>query len=200
MTFRQAYRLEYRSVTPDELDGLLTARLYVARLGESDVNRWWRTDGILGSDGAFIGPRVLPRTHGTARARIAFAVARHGCQERHPDPGAQHLFQLDPETEDRLDAHLVQRLDAFDWWAAILAQLEKITKDADTGAVLLTAGVVGAADLTQVRALDLGPDGRSLPVARGATPGETFRRLAAGFVRSKPGELAVPYLRQKGRR
>src|SRR5688500_9528707 len=79
---------------------LLRARLWVARLGESDVHSWWRPDGILGPDGAFVGPRVLPRTHPTARARIASAVAAHTCLERHPDREAMHLFKLTPEIED----------------------------------------------------------------------------------------------------
>ena len=188
------------TVPAHDLDQLLRTRLWVARLGESDVNRWWRTDGILGSDGAYVGPRVLPKTHGTGRARIAFAVARHACKERHPDPKALHLFRLDPETEDRLDAYLVERLDAFDWWSEILAQLEKVEKGADAAVALIEAGVVTEADLAHVRALDLGPDGRSLPIAPGGTPEETLRRLAAGFARSKTGELAVPYLREKGRR
>ena len=65
---------------------LLEARLWIARLGESDVHRWWRSDGILGPDGAFVGPRVFPKTHPTGRSRIAFAVARHACDQRHPDP------------------------------------------------------------------------------------------------------------------
>ncbi|NJM41253.1 MAG: hypothetical protein HC853_11045, partial [Anaerolineae bacterium] len=43
-------------------------------------------------------------------ARIAFAVARHSCDERHPDPKVLHLFRLTPEVEDRLDALLVERL------------------------------------------------------------------------------------------
>jgi hypothetical protein len=68
---------EYLLMPQLDLQPLLEARLWVARLGESDVHKWWRTDGILGSDGAFVGPRVLPRTHPTARARIAFAVAAH---------------------------------------------------------------------------------------------------------------------------
>jgi hypothetical protein len=185
-------------MTDLDLSRLLEARLYVARLGESDVNRWWRTDGILGGDGAFVGPRVLPKTHGTGRARIAFAVARHACQERHPDPAAETLFRLDPETEDRLDAYLVERLDAFDWWAKILARLEAIEKEADPATVLRDAGVVTEDDLSYVAGLDLGPDGRSLPITRAGTANETVRRLAAGFARSKPGELAVPYLSEKG--
>jgi len=175
---------------------LLEARLWVARLGESDVSRWWRTDGILGADGAFVGPRVLPKTHGTARARIAFAVARHACGERYPAPAARHLFHLDPETEDRLDAHLVERLEDFDFWTEILAKLETIDREVDSATVLRNAEVVTEEDLAYVQGLALGPDGRSLPVEPGSSPEETLRRLAAGFARSKSGELSVPYLRE----
>lgn len=173
---------------------LLKARLWVARLGESDVNRWWRTDGILGGDGAFVGPRLLPKTHGTGRARVALAVACSACGERHPDPKAQHLFRLDPETEDRLDAHLAERLDAFEWWAETLAALEAVRSQADPGAVLEQAGIVTRQDLALVARLELGPDGRSLPVGSPPTPEEAIRRLAAGFARSKPGQFAVPYV------
>jgi hypothetical protein len=143
---------------------------------------------------------VLPKTHGTGRARIAFAVARHACQERYPDVEALHLFRLDPETEDRLDAHLVERLAAFDWWAEIMACLEKVDKGADPAAALLESGTVTEADLAYIRSLELGPDKRSLPVASGRDAEETLRRLAAGFARSRPKELAVPYLREEVRR
>lgn len=173
---------------------LLELRLWVARLGESDVNQWWRTDGILGPDGAFVGPRVLPKTHGTGRARIAFAVARHACQERHPDRGAQTLFLLDPEMEDRLDAYLVERLDAFDWWEGMLQKLEAIEKEQDAAEILLSAGVVEEEDVDYVRKLTLGPDDRSLSIEPGSDAAQTLRRLAAGFARSKPAELAVPYV------
>lgn len=177
-----------------DVNQLLEARLWVARLGESDVKRWWRTDGILGKDGAFVGPRVLPKTHGTGRARIAFAVAGHACDERHPDPKAQHLFRLDPETEDRLDAHLVECLDKFDFWSAILERLESLEQDADIKTILKVAGVVMDEDLAYVQELALGPDARSLPLVTGETPEETVRRLAAGFARSQAGELAVPFI------
>lgn len=173
---------------------LLTARLWVARLGEGDVHRWWRTDGILGPDGAFVGPRVLPRTHTTARTRIAFAVARHACLERYPAPESQSLFSLDPVTEDLLDAYLLEQLVDFDGWAATIAQLEVVGKDASIAAVLLGAKVVTDRDLDYARSRPLGPDRRSLPMAPGADSAETLRRLAAGFVQSAPGQLAVPYL------
>lgn len=177
-----------------DLDLLLRARLFVARLGERDVQSWWATDGILGPDGAYVGPRVLPKTHGTARARIAFAVANHACLERHPDSSVHHLFRLDPEIEDRLDAFLVERLGAFDWWAETLGQLEKIERGTDAAAVLRDAGICSLEDLTYASDLKLGPDGRSLPVEVSSGWECTVRRLAAGFCRSGPGALAVPYL------
>src|SRR5712692_8552377 len=93
------------TIEPAELhiEWLLLARLWIARIGETDGQGWWRTSAMLGSEGAFVGPRVLPITHATARARIVFAVAAHACAERYPDPKAAHLFRLDARTEDRLD-------------------------------------------------------------------------------------------------
>ena len=137
----------------------------------------------------------MPKTHGTGRARIAFAVARHACQERHPDREAKTLFLLDPETEDRIDAHLVERLDAFDWWTETLEKLEGIEKEQDPAGVLLSAKLITDEDLGYVGGLDLGPDDRSVLIEAAEDPAQTLRRLAAGFARSKPGELAVPYLR-----
>lgn len=173
---------------------LLEARLWVARLGEGDVFRWWRTDGILGPDGAFVGPRVLPLTHPTARARIAFAVARHACDERYRDPKAWHLFRLSPEIEDRLDAFLVERLGDRDYWADVMAKLEGVAASATPAEVLLANAIVGEDDLVAARKAELGAGQRSLSIRVGATLEETIRRLAAGFVRSSPGNLAVPYV------
>jgi hypothetical protein len=176
---------------------LLTARLWVARLGESDVNRWWRTDGILGPDGAFVGPRVLPKTHPTARARIAFAVARHACDDRYPDPKAYHLFRLDSETEDRLDALLVEKLDDTDFWTAMMEKLEAVTAADSVEELLQANGIITTADLELARQAALGPGERSVPMREGASAEETVRHLAAGFIRSQPGELAVPYINGK---
>ena len=168
--------------------------MWVARLGESDVSRWWRTDGLLGADGAFVGPRVLPITHPTARARIAFAVARHACDERYRDPRAWHLFRLSPELEDRLDALLVERLGDREYWSGVMGKLEGVIASTDPAEVLLANGIVGEDDLAAARKADLGAGHRSLPMTSGATLDQTIRRLAAGFVRSSPGNLAVPYV------
>ncbi len=176
-----------------DVQHLLEARLWVARLGESDVNGWWRTDGILGTDGAFVGPRVLPVTHPTARSRIAFAVATHACSERYPDPRAHHLFKLTPELEDRLDQLLVDRLGDGDFWASMMKKLETVSGEADSADVLREGGVVSEEHLTYAAQQPMGPAERSLPIAA-TTATEALGRLTAGFVRSRPGNLAVPYL------
>jgi hypothetical protein len=178
-----------------DLDLLLRARLWVARLGESDVNGWWRTDGILGPhpDGAFVGPRVLPRTHATARARIAFATAAHACSLRHPDPKALHLFRLTPEAEDLFDGLLAARLADASFWGDVMPRIEAVRKGANAATVLSESGVVTAADIQAVSQTKIGADGRSLPIAA-SDPDAQLRLLAAGFTRSQPGILAVPYL------
>jgi hypothetical protein len=178
----------------DPIERLVHARLWVARLGESDLYGWWGSDGILGEDGAFVGPRVLPLTHGTGRARIALAVARHACDQRHPANSTQHLFRLDAATEDQVDAYLVEHLSAFDYWNGILAQLSAVEIGADIAETLLGAGVLDESDLSYAHGRPLGPGGRSVPIEPGASFSETVRRLAAGFLRSAPSELAVPYI------
>jgi hypothetical protein len=176
------------------IDRLLLARLWIARLGESDVQGWWRTSSLLGAEGAFVGPRVLPLTHGAARARIVFAVAAHACTERYPDPKASHLFRLDARTEDGVDGLLVRKLEDRAFWQTTLKALEGVTPQVGPKDALLKAGIITEEDVRYASQLKLGPDGRSLPVAVARSADETVRRLAAGFLRSSKGELAVPYL------
>jgi hypothetical protein len=173
---------------------LLEARLLIGRLGERDLYNWWATDGVLGPDGAFVGPRVLPRTHPTARARIVFAVAAHSCAERYPDPRARHLFRLDPRLEDRLDALLAERLPDREWWRAQMARLEGLAAGVDISTTLIDSGLVTERHLAQVRRLKTGPAERSLPIPEAEDPDEGLGLLTAGFARSGLGALAVPHL------
>lgn len=173
---------------------LLEARLWIARLGESDVMRWWRSDGLLGRDGAFVGPRVLPVTHATGRARIVFAVARHACDDQYPDAKAWHLFRLHPSIEDRLDAMLASKLPDHEYWSQMMAKLEAVTGMIDATELLVNSGLISAEHLRLARNALLGPGERSLPLKAGPTLGDTVRRLTAGFVRSAAGSLAVPYV------
>jgi len=158
------------------------------------VQGWWRTSSMLGSEGTFVGPRVLPITHATARARIVFAVAAHVCSERYPDPKASHLFRLDARTEDRLDGLLMRKLEDRAFWSDTMGKTEAVNAQRDPKATLLEAGVIAEEDARYAMQLKLGPDGRSVPVGVARSPDETIRRLTAGFLRSSKGELAVPYL------
>lgn len=180
------------------LDTLLWARLWVARLGELDVLRWWRSDGLLGPDGGFVGPRLLPRTHGAARARIAFAVARHACDVRYPNAAAWHLFRLGPEIEDAFDALLAERCGDSEWWHDVLARLEPVGPEAEAAATLIDAQVVTEEDVRAIRGARAGPEERSLKVEPGASLEVMVRRLAAGFTRSAPGALMVPWVAGAG--
>jgi hypothetical protein len=187
-------RLAHDDLSHIDLAKLLVARLWVARLGEGDVLGWWRTSSLLGSEGAFVGPRVLPITHATARARIVFAVAAHACTERYPDPKASHLFRLDARTEDRLDGLLVRRLEDHAFWHETMKELEAVTPQTEPKDTLLKAGVITAEDARYAAHVKAGPDRRSLPIAVARSADETIRRLTAGFLRSSKGEFAVPYL------
>ena len=141
------------ALTEKEAHQVLVARLLIARLGEADVQGWWQTDGVLGPDGAFVGRRVLPLTHPTARARVVLAVARHGCRERHPLPSALNLFSLGPSAEDVLDALLAQRASDQAFWSEFLPHLEAIDRHADTRQVLTTCRIVRDEDLKMIEAL-----------------------------------------------
>lgn len=177
-----------------ELQQLLVSRLWVARLGEGDVLGWWRTEGILGSDGAFVGPRVLAKTHRSGRARIAFAVAQYACRERYKDEGAIHLFRLDPWTEDALDTYIHERLADRDFWSKLFEPLEKVEGSVEPSTVLLEHHVVGNDAVASVKAEPLGPDGRSLRLPRAESRAEALRFMAAGFTRGAAGELVVPFV------
>ncbi len=177
-----------------DMKDLLRARLVVARLGEWNLNRWWRTEDLLGEMGAWVSKRTLPITHAVGRARMAMTVARHACDEKFRDPDALNLFRLNPETEDRLDLYLSQHLDDTDLWENLLGPLVPLTKDSDVGDSLINAGVATRKNVESVASIDLGPAGRSLPLSKPSNASEALRFLAAGYARSKLGELAVPYL------
>jgi hypothetical protein len=176
-----------------ELESLLNARLTVARLGELDVNAWWRTDGALGGEGAFVGPRVLPFTHSNARARITFAVASHACDERYPEQKAFHLFRLTPEIEDQLDDFLQGKLGQSEYWDQWTERLEGIRKGADVRSILNEWSIVTPDDFKSIEKLPLGPGGRSVAIPRQSDPLKLISLLAAGFIRSTPQQLVVPY-------
>jgi hypothetical protein len=84
------------------MEQLLRERLWVARLEEKDVMRWWWTDRALGPDGDLIGRGVLPQTQASGCARIAMTVAPRSFGQRYMAEPARHLFRLSATTEEAL--------------------------------------------------------------------------------------------------
>ena len=64
----------------------------------------------------------------------------------------------------------------------------------DLAKTLLEAKIIAEEDLAAVADLKLGPDARSLPVPNDRPLSQMIGRLAAGFTRSEPRSLVVPYL------
>jgi hypothetical protein len=106
------------------------------------------------------------------------------------------LFKLTPEIEDRFDQLLVDRLGDTELWQALMGELEAVTKESQTAAILRGADVVTDSDLTYVTKLKLGPAERSLPLTA-STPEDALSRLAAGYARCALGKLVVPFLSQE---
>lgn len=176
-----------------DLTYIFHARLAVARLGELDVHGWWRTEGVLGEDGAFVGSRVVPFTHPNVRARISFAVAAHACDKIYPDPKAFHLFRLSPALEDQLDDLLQTKLGQKDCWGQEMEGLEHITKGADTLDVLLKYKVITLEEAQLIKNLPLGAANRSVAIPPQSDSNKLIRLLTAGFILSTSQQLVVPY-------
>jgi hypothetical protein len=173
---------------------LLRARLTVARAGETGMFGWWAANDLLNEMGAWVARRVLPVTHYTAQARIAFAVARHACDLRVPDPTTVHLFRLDPFVEDRFDAFLASHLNDDEMWKEIMGPVETMALDADLASLFVHFGMATAQEVAAVGKLPLGPAGRSLPLPSPQDLPHGLRLLATGFIRSAKGNLVVPVL------
>lgn len=82
---------------------LLKLRTVVARLGEMDCARWWNSNGQLGSQGASVLRRGLPRTHYFAQTRSVCMIAGARCAQIFDPPGTATLWRLTNAIEDRLD-------------------------------------------------------------------------------------------------
>src|SRR3954447_23761750 len=109
-----------------DLDLLLKLRLVVARFGEMDIAKWWKTRGQLGRLGAVALRRGFPRTHHFAQARSVFAVAAHRCAEVFDPPQSVTLWRLPEALEEEFDANWEYWLDAANDWAPFFERVEPI--------------------------------------------------------------------------
>jgi hypothetical protein len=179
------------------LNHLLKLRLVVGRFGEMDIAKWWNTLGLLGSRGAVVLKRGLPRTHHFAQARIVFAVARSRCNEIFSPPGCMTLWKLPAETEDQFEEHWQEWLDHIQEWTPFFERLADL-KGADLMETLSQFSLISPAQMEEVRKLRRSAESRAVPIPGVHLPNDgILTMLAAGFSRGEIGNPAVPYARCK---
>jgi hypothetical protein len=160
-----------------------------------DRAKWWNTKGVLSDLGEMAIGRGFPKSHLFARARIVFTVASTRCREVFDPPKCVTLWKLPPTIEDQLGAMWSEWLDAPAPWTDFLV---RVNEQKAPGLLDVLSGLELIDDRTveEAKRLKRSPDGQSvlLPGECDATD-ETLALLAAGFHRSEPGKLAVPYAR-----
>lgn len=178
-----------------DLTRLLQLRLVVARFGEMDRAKWWNTKGLLADLGEMALSRGFPKSHPLARARAVFGVAAHRCREVFDPPQGVTLWKLPPEIEDQFEGAWAEWLDNIGPWADFLAKVNE-QNHADLLETLASLSLIDTDTIEQAKKLKRTPDGRSvaLPGENNVTD-EVVTLLAAGFHRSEPGKLAIPYAR-----
>jgi hypothetical protein len=139
--------------------------------------------------------RGFPKSHPLARARAVFSVAAHRCHEVFDPPQGITLWKLPPEVEDQFGGAWAEWLDDISPWADFLGKVNE-QHHADLLEVLASLSLIDDSTLEQAKKLKRAPDGRSVPLpGENEVTDETIALLAAGFHRSDPGKLAIPYAR-----
>jgi hypothetical protein len=178
-----------------DFDRLLKLRLVVARVGETDLAKWWNTRGQLGRLGSATVRRGFPRTHYFAQARSVFAVAGSRCREVFDPPQSVTLWQLPQLVEEEFEAHWERWLDHADDWKPFFLELEAL-KEVELKTVLQAFGLITDEDSEPFSRLRRSAEGRAVPLpAPFAATNKDIASLALGFARGEPGALAVPYAR-----
>lgn len=181
-------------MSPDTLDLLLKLRLAVARFGESDNARWWKTDGVLGPQGRFVYERSYPITAPFAQAHVVFAAARKTCAEVPYPSEAYTLWQLPADQEDAFADRWSFWTRNVGEWSYFFGQLHD-PPGGDLHAYLDRLGleppaapeIEAPATETQAQSYLINTDGQS--------QASSLRHLAAGFAAGARDHLVVPYLR-----
>ncbi|WP_254547344.1 BrxE family protein [Halomarina pelagica] len=167
---------------------VLSYRLLIERLGESDNNDWWESM-ILTELGRDRLDEVTPKTAAKARIDLAQRVGRKVEQDR-TEKNTISLFYLGPTVEAQISAELEDISESTQF-----EMLESLTET--TGTTDWTADLVDNVDLEfseEGEVLRLGPDTLEEAQLKSRT---TMRRVArecfAGYGQSAEGSLQVPY-------
>jgi hypothetical protein len=178
-----------------DFDRLLKLRLVVARVGETDLAKWWNTNGQLGRLGAAAIRRGFPRTHYFAQARSVFAVAAHRCREVFDPPHSVTLWQLPEAVEEEFENHWERWLDLAAEWQQFFLELATL-KEPELKKALLSFNLVTDEEAEIFSRLRRSAEGRAVPLHDPfAGTDHNVASLAIGFARGEVGALAVPYAR-----
>lgn len=184
--------LEVSSIS---LTRLFKLRLAVGRFGEMDGARWWNTQGVLGSRGANVYKRGLPRTHLFARSRVVAAVARDRSATVYNAPGVATLWDLPASLERALSfeerswASTEEGRTAWDHFEETIAA----PPGEDLLGWLINLELVDPDIRTSCSALKPEPGGKGIPV-EGPMSVQTVQLLAAAHSHGRPKELVVPFV------
>jgi len=180
-----------------DLDTLFKSRLIVARFGEMDLARWWDTKGMLAKTGRLAVSRGLPKTHRFAQARAVFAVARARCREVYSPPDGITLWDLPADIESAFDERWPQWIENQAAWQPLFDSLESIAGD-DLIAAFATIAPLPAATLDAAKRMKRAADQKAVPLGEvPAVTDQVVSQLAAGFSKSEPGRVAVPFIKTR---
>ena len=178
-----------------DLKRLYKQRAAVGRFGEMDAAGWWNTQGVLGSRGAAVYRRGLPRTHFFARVRVVTAVAKERSASVYPAPGIATLWHLPPDLERSLsfeERSWATNGNNGEPWSAFEAAIAAPPAD---GLVewLEDLGLFDANLGESLAKLPLAPGDKGVEVPAPITE-TTLQLLAAAHGRGTSRNLVVPFV------
>lgn len=179
------------------LSHLLKLRTVLARVGEMDNARWWNTKGQLGSMGASVLRRGMPRTHHFAQARSVFAVAAHRSREVFDFPDSYTIWNLGAEIEDQFDEQWENWLDEREEWQPFFEAVQGL-KGSDLLSALKEHELITDAQVEEVSKLRRSAEGRAVQLTGyDSLSDDLVTVLAAAYARGEEGAPAIPYVKRE---
>lgn len=150
--------LREAGIADDFFLDLITSRLLVERIGESNNQDWWESR-VLSETGRTRLAEVTPKTHLKSRINLALKVGRKVESDRLPDDSIS-LFSFGPQIESRLTAAIEEieadedlPLDALEnlsiqsldegWMETVIEKTASNTLDASDSSSHLESGTDG---------------------------------------------------------
>lgn len=174
------------------METLFAIRRLIARVGESDAMGWWQSYA-LGPTGAYVVPRIFPRTTTLSAAHLSILAARRRQDGSVPSQPHVHLFNLGELMEGRFERWLIERkqqrwLPEGDGIELLTSLEEALRRLGIRSPKALPSNSAAAVEIGTIESDALAEDAGIHDVAQ---------TLAGAYVGSDRGKLRVPYLRLK---